>query len=112
MEFKSYLRLRVYTGEYDRVENMAAYEFIVKAAHDARLLGATVFRGSMGFGADTVIHTPKILRLVEDLPIIVEIVDFPDKITQFCDTVLTKLEKGLVTREPVEAASLSQCARP
>jgi len=111
MEFKSYLRLRVYIGEYDRVQGQPVYEYIVKAAHDAGLLGATVIRGSMGYGADTIIHTPKVLRLVEDLPILVEIVDFPEKITDFCDTVISKLEKGLVTREPVEAAQLAQCVR-
>lgn len=107
MEFRQFERLRIYTGEYDRIEGAAAYDFIVKAAHARGLLGATVFRGSMGFGGHSEIHTAKILRLSEDLPIVVEIVDEPAKIELFCNEVLVKMAKGLVTRDPVSAAALT-----
>lgn len=108
MDFRKFERLRIYTGEYDRIEGVAAYDFIVKAAHANGLLGATVFRGSMGFGGHTEIHTTKILRLTEDMPIVVEIVEEPDKIERFCNEVLVKMTKGLVTRDEVLAAALTQ----
>jgi len=105
MQFHECERLRIYTGEYDRIDGISAHEFIVKAAHQTGLKGATVFRASMGYGAHNEIHTARILRMSEDLPIIVEIVDEPGTINTFCETVLVKLNKGLVTRETLLACS-------
>lgn len=105
MLFQDNERLRIYTGEFDRIEGVAAYEFIVKAAHDRGIRGATVFRASMGYGGHNEIHTARILRMSEDLPIVVEIVDEPEKISVFCDEVLIKMKKGLVTRDAVRACT-------
>jgi len=111
MLFQDYERLRIYTGEYDRIEGVSAYEFIVKAAHDMGIRGATVFRASMGYGGHNEIHTAKILRMSEDLPIVVEIVDEAGKISNFCDAVLVKMNKGLVTRDTVLAFTPTPHAR-
>ena len=72
--------LRIFIGESDRWHGKPAYEAIVLAAREAHLAGATVFHGSMGFGAKSRLHTAKILRLSEDLPILIEIVDTEEKI--------------------------------
>ena len=75
--------LRIFIGESDRWHGKPAYEAIVLAAREAGIAGATVFKGAMGFGAHSRLHTMKILRLSEDLPIVIEIVDAPEKIEAF-----------------------------
>jgi len=97
-------RLRVYTGEFDRFERAPVYEQIVKAAHDHGLAGATVLRGMMGFGGHSEIHTAKILRLSEDLPIVIEIIDTTSKIENFISKIQHMLSQGLMTRESVSAS--------
>ncbi len=94
-------RLRIYTGESDRYEHLPLYEHLVRRAHDAGLHGATVLRGMMGFGAGSVIHTPNILRLSEELPVIVEIVDQADRVDAFCEANADVLDKAFVTRDTV-----------
>lgn len=94
--------LRVFVGESDRHDGMPAYEAIVCKARELHLAGATVLRGMMGFGAHSRMHTAKILRLSEDLPVVVEIVDVREKIDEllpFLDEVLTE---GMVTLERVD----------
>lgn len=88
--------LRVYLGESDRVDGMAAYEHIVIQAHKMGLKGATVYRGVSGFGANSFIHTSKVLRLSEDLPMVVEILDEPERIEHFIEEFLGKLGKGAI----------------
>jgi uncharacterized protein len=97
-------RLRMYIGESDRYQNQPLYEWIITQAKAKGLAGATVFRGLMGFGANTrVIHTFKIERLSEDLPIIIELVDAADKIEAFLSFVEQHIHSGLLaTTEQVE----------
>ena len=78
------------------------YEAIVEEARRRGLAGATVLRGTLGYGAASRIHTAKILRLSEDLPMVVEIVDEADKINQFLPDLDQMIGEGLVTIEKVE----------
>jgi len=93
--------LRIYIGESDRWERRPLYEAIVLAAREADLAGATVLRGLMGYGRHSRVHTAKILRLSEDLPIVIEIADRTDKIEAFLPTVDRMVTEGLVTLEKV-----------
>ena len=91
--------LRIFIGESDRWKGKPLYEAIVVEARRRGMAGATVLRGIMGFGADSRMHTAKILRLSEDLPIIVEIVDKPERIAEFLPDLDTMIEEGLITLE-------------
>jgi len=91
--------LRIFIGESDRWEGLPLYEAIVKEARRHGLAGATVFRGFEGFGAHSRIHTTRILRLSEDLPILVEIVDAADKIQSFLPVLDGMVREGLATVE-------------
>lgn len=91
--------LRIFIGESDKYEGKPLYEWLVIKAKEHSLAGATVLRGLMGFGANSRIHTSKILRLSLDLPIVVEIVDTPEKIKEFLPCVETAIKEGLVTLE-------------
>ena len=91
--------LRIFIGESDKHEGKPLYEWIVVKAKEQGLAGATVLRGLMGFGANSRIHTSKILRLSLDLPIVVEIVDTPEKINAFISCIETVVKDGLVTLE-------------
>jgi len=93
--------LRVFVGESDKHGHVPLYEAIVSKAREAGLAGATVLRGVMGFGRHSVMHTAKILRLSEDLPMIVEIVDSLEKIEAFLPILDTMVPEGLVTLEQV-----------
>lgn len=97
--------LRVFIGESDRWQNRPLHEAIVLAARERHLAGATVLRGQMGFGAHSRLHTSKILRLSEDLPIVVEIVDEASKIQAFLPLLDQMVTEGLVTLEKVEVVS-------
>jgi len=93
--------LRVFIGESDKFHGKPLYEQIVFKARELKLAGATVLRGIMGFGADSHMHSAKVMRLSEDLPIVIELVDSEenlDKIIPFLDETVTE---GLVTREKV-----------
>jgi PII-like signaling protein len=95
--------LRIFIGENDRHQHRPLYEAIVLAARERGLAGATVIRGPMGYGASSRLHTAKILRLSEDLPLVIEIVDTEAKIKAFLsvlDTMMTT--SGLVTLEKVQ----------
>jgi len=93
--------LRIFLGETDRWHGKPAYEAIVLAAREAHLAGATVFHGVMGFGAKSRLHTAKILRLSEDLPVLIEIVDSMEKIEAFIPQIDQIVSDGLITIEPV-----------
>ena len=93
--------LRIFVGESDKHGHVPLYEAIVLKAREAGMAGATVLRGVMGFGRHSVMHTAKILRLSEDLPMIVEIVDSLEKIEAFLPTLDAMVPEGLVTLEPV-----------
>ncbi len=91
--------LRILIGENDRWHGKPLYEAIVSRAREAGLAGATVLRGLMGFGAASRIHTAKVLRLSEDLPIVVEIVDRSERIAEFLPVLDEMVVDGLVTLE-------------
>jgi PII-like signaling protein len=93
--------LRIFIGENDRFENTPLYEAIVLKAREMHLGGATVLRGPMGFGHSSRLHTTKILRLSEDLPFIIEIVDSEQKIDEFLPVLDGMMGSGLVTMEKV-----------
>jgi PII-like signaling protein len=89
-------------GEDDRDNGRPLYESIVLKAREMHLAGATVLRGGMGFGHSSRLHTTKILRLSEDLPVIIEIVDGEDKINAFLPVLERIMQSGLVTLEKVQ----------
>jgi PII-like signaling protein len=93
--------LRIFVGESDHWQGRPLYEMIVEEARRRGMAGATVTRGLMGFGAHSRLHTAKILRLSEDLPIVIEIVDTPDKIADFLPQLDEMIPEGLVTLEKV-----------
>jgi len=94
-------RIRVYIGEDDKYKGRPMADVIVEEARKIGLAGATVFRGLSGFGANSRIHTTKILRLSEDLPVVVEIVEHPDRLEPLLDILDAMITEGMVTREPV-----------
>ena len=93
--------LRIFIGESDRWKGKPLYEAIILKAREMGIAGATMLRGMMGYGAASRIHTAKILRLSEDLPIVVEIVDSKEKITALLPTIEEMVQEGLVTLENV-----------
>ncbi len=99
---KQALLLRIFIGEDDQFEGRPLHEAIVLKARELHLAGATVLRGPMGFGASSRLHTTKILRLSEDLPLVIEIVDSEDKINGFLPLLDAMMSSGLVTLEKVQ----------
>jgi hypothetical protein len=91
--------LRIFIGEADRWEGRPLYQAIVEEARRRGLAGATVWKGFMGFGAHSRMHTAKILRLSEDLPVLIEIVDAAEKIEAFLPDLDRMVREGLVTLE-------------
>ena len=102
--------LRIFIGEADRHQHKPLYETIVLKAREMHLAGATVLRGPMGLGSSSRMHTAKILRLSEDLPVLIEIVDAEDKINAFLPVLDAMMGSGLVTLEKVKV--LQYGARP
>ncbi len=94
--------LRIFVGEADRWEGRPLYEAIVEEARKRGLAGATVWKGFMGFGAHSRMHTAKVLRLSEDLPVVIEIVDAAEKIEAFLPGLDRMVQEGLVTLERAE----------
>ena len=93
--------LRIFIGESDKLHGRPLYEVIVEEARKRGLAGATVLRGTLGFGANSHIHTAKVLRLSEDLPMVVEIVDTPEHIAAFLPDLDTMITEGMITLEKV-----------
>jgi len=94
--------LRIFIGESDRWHGKPLYEAIVLAAREHGLAGATVLRGPMGYGASSQVHTSKILRLSEDLPMVIEIVDTEEEIHEFLPTLDAMVTEGMITLEKVQ----------
>ncbi|HEX2696773.1 MAG TPA: DUF190 domain-containing protein [Anaerolineales bacterium] len=96
--------LRIFIGESDKMDGKPLYEWLVVQAKARGMAGATVLRGMMGFGAHTkVIHTFKIERLSEDLPVVLEVVDSKDKIEEFLNFAEGRIKRGmLATVEKVQ----------
>ena len=99
---KDAVLLRVFIGEADRHQGKPLYEAIVLKAREMHLAGATVLRGPMGFGHSSRMHTAKILRLSEDLPLVIEIVDAEERIDAFLPVLDGIMGSGLVTLEKVK----------
>lgn len=99
---KDAVLLRIFIGEGDKYQGKPLYEAIVMKAREVHLAGATVLRGPMGFGHSSRIHTNKILRLSQDLPFVIEIVDSEDKINAFLPILDGMMGSGLVTLEKVK----------
>ncbi len=95
------LLLRIFIGDNDRLEGRSLHLAIVEEARRSGLAGATVLRGALGFGANSRIRTSKILRLSEDLPLVIEIVDAEEKIEAFLPKLDAMIGEGLVTLEKV-----------
>ena len=93
--------LRIFIGEDDKVGHKPLYEVLVERARSRGMAGATVLRGFLGFGATSRIHTSKVLRLSEDLPVVVEIVDTEERIESFLPELDEMITEGLVTIEKV-----------
>lgn len=94
--------LRIFVGESDKYHGRPLYEAIVLKARELHLAGATVLRGPMGYGAASRVHTAKVLRLSDDLPMVIEIVDSREKIDELMPYVDEMVQEGLVTLERVE----------
>jgi len=93
--------LRIFIGEMDTHEGKPLYEQIVLRARQLKLAGATVIRGIMGFGAHSRVHTSKILRMSEDMPVVIEIVDREEKLAELMPFLDEVVKEGLITMEKV-----------
>ena len=98
---KEALLLRIFIGESDKADSRPLYEAIVLKAREMHIAGATVLRGPMGFGHSSRLRTAKILRLSEDLPLLIEIVDSEEKINTFLPVLDAMMTSGLITIEKV-----------
>jgi hypothetical protein len=98
-------RLTIYIGETDQFNRRPLYTEIVERAHHAGLAGATVMRGVEGYGASSHIHTTRILRLSEDLPVVIVIVDQKERIDAFLPVLDELITEGLIVREDIEIVS-------
>ncbi|MBN1759021.1 MAG: DUF190 domain-containing protein [Chitinispirillaceae bacterium] len=94
--------LRIFIGEKDKFHGQPLYERIVMKARELHLAGATVIRGILGFGADSRLHSSKLLELSQDLPIIIEIVDDQENIDKLLPFIDEQVIEGMVTMEKVK----------
>ncbi len=94
--------LRIFVGEDDERDGRPLYEAIVLALREAGLAGATVFRGMMGFGRSSVLHSSRVLRLSEDLPIVIECVDRRENVERILPILDALIDEGLVTLEKAD----------
>jgi PII-like signaling protein len=99
---KQAVLLRIFIGENEKFDDSPLYEAVVLKAREMHMAGATVFRGPMGFGKSSLIHTDKILRLSMDLPLLIEIVDSEVKINEFLPVLDEMIDTGLVTLEKIQ----------
>jgi len=104
------LRCRIYVGETDHWRGRPLYDALVVRAREMGLAGATVLRGVEGFGAHSRLHTAKVLRLSENLPMVVEIVDTEARVREFLGACDEMIAEGLITVDPVEIVKYG--ARP
>ncbi len=100
--------VRVFLGESDSADGRPLYEALVLKAREMGLAGATVLRGPMGFGHASILHTAKILRLSQDMPMIVEIIDREERIRPFLDAIAPMMTSGLVTLEKIRVLRYGQ----
>jgi PII-like signaling protein len=106
------LLARIYIGESDRWEGMPLYEAIVLRLRESGIAGATVLRGIEGFGRTARVHTARILRLSEDLPVLIEVVDSEDRLRSVLPLIDEMVDGGLITLEHVEVLAYRAPAAP
>lgn len=94
--------LRVFIGENDKINGKPLYEQIVLKARELNLVGATVLRGILGFGADSRLHSAKLVNLSEDLPVVIEVVDTKENIDRLRPFIDENVTEGLVTLEDIQ----------
>ena len=104
--------LRIFIGESDKLHGRPLYEVIVLEARKRGMAGATVLRGTLGFGAHSRLHTAKVLRLSEDLPMVIEIVDKPEAIAAFLPDLDQWIDEGMVTLEKVRVIAYRHGSAP
>lgn len=97
--------LRIFVGESDKHKGTPLYQAIVELARERGMAGATVVRGTLGYGVHSRIHTAKVLRLSEDLPMIVEIVDKPERIAKILPDIDKMVTEGLITIEKIRVVA-------
>ncbi|HET7572120.1 MAG TPA: DUF190 domain-containing protein [Gaiellaceae bacterium] len=97
--------LRLFIGESDTWHGKPLYQAIVERVREEGMAGATVIRGIEGFGADSHLHTSRILRLSEDLPVVIEIVDTPERIDRIVPILDEMVSEGMLTLERVQIVS-------
>ncbi len=97
-----WMRLRIYIGESDRYKGKPLYMHILYTLRNNGIRGATVYRGIAGYGSHSLIHTASILRLSEDLPIIIETIDEKEKIEKILPQIKQLVREGLITLDPVK----------
>ena len=112
MENRDARLIRIFIGESDTHHGRPLYQAIVEVLRRGGLAGATVLRGIEGFGKSSRLHTAHILRLSEDLPIVIECVDAPDKIESVLPTLDDMIEDGLITIERVDVRVYRANHRP
>src|SRR5436305_8395033 len=103
--------LRIFIGESDHWHGKPLYEALILKAREQGMAGATMLRGLMGYGATSRIHTAKLLRLSEDLPVVVEIVDSEEKISAFLPVIDEMVQEGLVTLEAIKVIQYRSSTR-
>jgi len=99
---KDAVLLRIFLGENDKAQSLPLYEALVLKAREMHLAGATVLRGPLGYGRSSHLHTTKILRLSQDLPLVIEIVDQEAKVRDFLKEVEPMMGSSLITLEKVQ----------
>ena len=104
--------VRIFIGESDRWHGRPLYQAIVQRVREEGLAGATVVRGIEGFGANSHLHTSRILRLSEDLPVVIEIVESEEKINEFLPVLDGMMGSGLVTLEKVQVLQYGENSKP
>ena len=102
--------LRIFIGESHKYKGKPLYERLVATAREMGLAGATVFRGIMGYGANSRIHSSKILRLSQDLPIVIEIVDTQENVDRLLPKIDSIVPEGLITMEKVRVLRYAPAA--
>jgi len=107
-ESKEAQELKIYISENDKCKGITLYEAIVAEAKKLSLSGVTVFRGVLGFGREAHIHSTKLLRLSDDLPVVIEIVDSEQNISKIMPFIEDNIKEGLITVCKVQACQYSQ----
>ena len=102
------IQLRIYLGEDQKFQGKPLYECIVLKARELGLAGATVLRGPLGYGHNSQLRSTKVLRLSEDLPLVIDIIDEEDKINDFLPTLDNMMNSGLVTLGKVDIRQYGQ----